>query len=153
MGSSYLIISQTVKDTEYIAIVNMLPFDWQICILPWTVLKAMVKVTHILTVDISQSVTDMANIAIANNYQVTYGLLISVLEKLCPFCTRVKLVKPPTELNKTFIILKISKITHYFWKSWNSRKIKFFTDNGQTRGKWHSRIRFFPVHKVTDLWE
>ena len=45
----------------------------------------MVKVMHILTVNISQSVTDMAHIAIANNYQVTYGLLISVLENILSF--------------------------------------------------------------------
>ena len=57
-------------DQANITIVNrescMWPFNWHIYIGPWLILKVMVKVNHIRTDNISQAVTDRANIAIVN---------------------------------------------------------------------------------------
>ena len=40
-------------------------FDWQIYIWQWPILKVKVKIMHFLTVNILQTVTNKANIAIA----------------------------------------------------------------------------------------
>ena len=41
-------------------------FDWHIYIYPWPILKVRVNVMHISSINISQTVTDRANIGIAN---------------------------------------------------------------------------------------
>ena len=47
---------------------RMWPFDWHIYVWSWPIPKTMIKVGHISTVNISETVTDMANIAIANKF-------------------------------------------------------------------------------------
>ena len=49
---------------------SMWDFDWHIYILSCLILKVRVKVMHILTVNISHTVTDRASIAIANKLKV-----------------------------------------------------------------------------------
>ena len=44
------------------------PVDWYVYMWPWPILKVKVKIMQIFTVNISQAVTDMTNIAIANTY-------------------------------------------------------------------------------------
>ena len=53
-------------------------FDWIIYILIWQILKVKVRVMHISIMNISKMVTDRANIAIANMYEVAYGLSIGI---------------------------------------------------------------------------
>ena len=83
LGSSYGIILQTMTYRTNIAIVNteshMWPLDWHVYIWPWSILKGRVKVMHILTVNILQTVSaDMANIAIANKYKAAYSISIGM---------------------------------------------------------------------------
>ena len=78
--TSYVIISQTMKDKHYYRQQiwsRMSLFDWQIDFWPWPVLKVKVKVGHISTVN-SQTVTDMANISTTSNYKVAWGLVFGI---------------------------------------------------------------------------
>ena len=52
----------------------MLPFDYHIYTWSWPILKVNVKVTHLPTVNISETVTDRVNITIDINYEVASGL-------------------------------------------------------------------------------
>ena len=57
----------------------MRPFHWHIYILhTLTILKARVNIMHISIANFSQLLTDKANIAIINKYEVSYDLSIGI---------------------------------------------------------------------------
>ena len=63
---------------------RLFAFDWCIYIWPWPILKVKVKAMLILTVNISHTMTNMINIAIANTLEVVYWLSIGVFK--CDIC-------------------------------------------------------------------
>ena len=65
----------------------MWPFDWHIYIWPWPILKVKVKVMHILTVNISQAMTDRANITIAPDIMLHGGIRLAYLELTLTYLT------------------------------------------------------------------
>ena len=57
---------------------RMRSFDWHILMLPWLILEVKVTDVHISTVNMSQMVTDGANVVIGNKEKLACGLSISI---------------------------------------------------------------------------